>query len=47
VTHLLEVQALETRFSTEQGVVRAVNGIWHTLDEGEALGIVGESGTSE
>ncbi len=44
MTHLLEVKNLVTRFYTEDGVVHAVNGISYTLDEGESLGIVGESG---
>jgi oligopeptide transport system ATP-binding protein len=41
---LLEVQNLTTRFHTLDGVVHAVNGISYTLEEGETLGIVGESG---
>ncbi len=41
---LLEVQDLTTRFHTLDGVVHAVNGISYVLEEGEALGIVGESG---
>ena len=41
---LLEVKGLKTRFFTEDGVVHAVNGISYNLDEGDALGIVGESG---
>ena len=35
---------LFTRFHTDEGVVHAVNGISYTLDEGETLGLVGESG---
>ena len=42
--HLLEVKNLTTRFYTEDGVVYAVNGISYALDEGETLGMVGESG---
>ncbi len=41
---LLEVKELRTQFFTQDGVVNAVNGISYTLDEGETLGIVGESG---
>ena len=41
---LLEIQDLATHFFTQDGVVKAVDGISYTLDEGEVLGIVGESG---
>jgi oligopeptide transport system ATP-binding protein len=41
---LLEVRNLETRFYTMDGVVNAVNGVSYSLNEGEVLGIVGESG---
>jgi len=44
VAPLLEVRNLTTRFYTLDGVVHAVNGISYTLEEGETLGIVGESG---
>lgn len=43
-TSLLEVKNLETRFFTQDGVVKAVNGISYTLEEGATLAIVGESG---
>ena len=41
---LLEVKELKTRFSTPDGIVNAVNGISYSLEPGEAMGIVGESG---
>jgi oligopeptide transport system ATP-binding protein len=44
LTSLLEIRNLTTRFYTQDGVVHAVNGISYNLDEGEILGIVGESG---
>ena len=41
---ILDVQNLRTQFSTDDGLVQAVNGISLSLREGETLGIVGESG---
>jgi len=41
---LLEIKNLKTRFFTQDGVVHAVNGISLYLNEGETLGLVGESG---
>ena len=41
---VLNVQDLETQFKTPEGIVHAVNGVSFTLDEGETLGVVGESG---
>jgi oligopeptide transport system ATP-binding protein len=41
---ILEVKDLKVRFRVRDGYVHAVNGISYNLDEGESLGIVGESG---
>ena len=41
---LLEVKDLKTYFYTEEGTVRAVDGLSFSLDERETLAIVGESG---
>ncbi len=44
MTVLMEVKNLTTRFHTEEGTVHAVNGVSYILQEGETLGVVGESG---
>ena len=41
---LLEVENLQTRFKARKGYVYAVNGVSFSLEKGEMLGVVGESG---
>ena len=41
---LLQVQDLEVRFYTKDGEVQAVNGISYSMEQGDTLGLVGESG---
>ena len=41
---VLEIKDLATYFYTHDGVVKAVDGISYGIDEGETIGIVGESG---
>ncbi len=44
MSQLLEVKNLEVAFYTKYGIVRAVNGVTYSVEEGGILGVVGESG---
>ena len=41
---LLEIKGLKTCFYTEDGIVKAVDGVDFNVKQGEILGLVGESG---
>ncbi len=44
MSHLLKNENLQTHFPTKDGIVKAVDGVSFHIDEGELLGLVGESG---
>jgi peptide/nickel transport system ATP-binding protein len=43
-THLLEIRGLKTHFATDDGWLHAVDGVDLTVDQGETVAVVGESG---
>ncbi|OEJ33574.1 ABC transporter ATP-binding protein [Streptomyces subrutilus] len=44
---LLEVRDLHVEFKTRDGVAKAVNGVDYSVDEGETLAVLGESGSGK
>ena len=44
---LLDVKHLHTYFTTKRGIVKAVNDVSYSVDEGKTLGLVGESGSGK
>ena len=44
MSQILEVKGLKTHFETRNGTVRAVDGVDISINSGDTLGIVGESG---
>lgn len=44
MSRILEVKNLSTSFRTERGVMKAIDGVSFEVNEGEILGVVGESG---
>jgi len=47
MSHLLDVKDLYVEFDTRHSVVKAVNGVSFSIDEGETIGLVGETGAGK
>jgi peptide/nickel transport system ATP-binding protein len=47
ITPVLDVKDLETVYRTDDGVIRAVNGVSFSIAEGETMGLVGETGAGK
>ncbi len=47
MNHLLEVKDLEVKFALRSGGLTAINGVSFTMDKGERMGLVGESGAGK
>ena len=47
MSNLLNVKDLYVSYGTDDGVVRALNGLTLSLDKGESLGLVGETGAGK
>jgi len=46
-SNILEIVDLKTYFFTDEGTVKAVDGVNLTIGEGESVGLVGESGSGK
>ena len=47
MSKLLEVKKLTVQYTTDDAVIHAVNGISFDIEEGQTLGIVGETGAGK